>query len=428
MLPSEVINSVILICIMLLLSAFFSGMEIAFLSRNRLREEIDRKQNGVFNFIAHIFEKHSGQYITTILVGNNICLVIYSLYMSIMLRSVFELVGWNGLSASSGSAVLVETVISTVVILFTGEFLPKSIVKNNPNFYYRFLSPIIYVFYLLLYPIALLTMYISYGILQLFGRRPVGDTLDYSFNREDLINLVDSGNDMADQQLEDEEIKLFQNALDFADLRVRDCMVSRVDVEAVDINTSIEELTKRFVDSKFSRIFVWQESIDSILGYVNSKSLFTNPTTIQQVMMPVEYVAETLPLQTLLQNFIKRKSGVAVVIDEFGGTAGIISIEDVLEQIFGDIEDEHDVQERVEKQVGEGEYVLSCRLDVEYLNERYGFDIEESDEYDTLAGYIIYNYDGIPAAGTELSTSKLDIKILRTARTRVDLARVKVRM
>lgn len=413
---------------MLLLSAFFSGMEIAFLSRNRLREEIDRKQNGVFNFIAHIFEKHSGQYITTILVGNNICLVIYSLYMSIMLRSVFELVGWNGLSASSGSAVLVETVISTVVILFTGEFLPKSIVKNNPNFYYRFLSPIIYVFYLLLYPIALLTTYISYGILQLFGRRPVGDTLDYSFNREDLINLVDSGNDMADQQLEDEEIKLFQNALDFADLRVRDCMVSRVDVEAVDINTSIEELTKRFVDSKFSRIFVWQESIDSILGYVNSKSLFTNPTTIQQVMMPVEYVAETLPLQTLLQNFIKRKSSVAVVIDEFGGTAGIISIEDVLEQIFGDIEDEHDVQERVEKQVGEGEYVLSCRLDVEYLNERYGFDIEESDEYDTLAGYIIYNYDGIPAAGTELSTSKLDIKILRTARTRVDLARVKVRM
>ena len=161
MLPSEVINSVILICIMLLLSAFFSGMEIAFLSRNRLREEIDRKQNGVFNFIAHIFEKHSGQYITTILVGNNICLVIYSLYMSIMLRSVFELVGWNGLSASSGSAVLVETVISTVVILFTGEFLPKSIVKNNPNFYYRFLSPIIYVFYLLLYPIALLTTYIS---------------------------------------------------------------------------------------------------------------------------------------------------------------------------------------------------------------------------------------------------------------------------
>lgn len=427
MLSSELINSVILICVMLLLSAFFSGMEIAFLSRNRLREEIDRKQNGLFDFIAHIFEKHPGQYITTILVGNNICLVIYSLYMSIMLHVVFDLVGWESLTASSGSSVLIETIISTIVILFTGEFLPKSIVKNNPNFYYRFLSPVLYLFYLLLYPIALLTTYISYGILRLFGRKPVGDSINYSFNREDLIHLVDSGSDAIDQQTDDEEIKLFQNALDFADLRVRDCMVSRVDVEAVDINTSIAELTDRFVDSKFSRIFVWRDSIDRILGYVNSKSLFTNPSSIEQVMMKVEYVAETLPLQTLLQNFIKRKSSVAVVIDEFGGTAGIISIEDVLEQIFGEIEDEHDVQERIEKQVGEDEYVLSCRLDVEYLNERYGFDIEESDEYDTLAGYIIYNYDGIPTAGTTLSTDKLEIKILRTARTRVDLARVKVR-
>ncbi len=422
---SELLNSLILICIMLLMSAFFSGMEIAFLSRNRLREEIDRKQNGVFDFIAHIFEKHPGQYITTILVGNNICLVIYSLYMSIMLHLVFDLVGWESM-AKSGS-VLLETIISTVIILFTGEFLPKSIVKNNPNFYYRFFSPILYVLYLLLYPIALLTTYISYGILRLFGRKPTKDTLDYTFNRDDLINLVDSNSDAADQQEEDEEIKLFQNALDFADLRVRDCMVSRVDVEAVDINTTIEELTKRFVDSKFSRIFVWRDSIDSILGYVNSKSLFTNPTSIEQVMMKVEYVSETQPLQTLLQNFIKHKSSVAVVIDEFGGTAGIISIEDVLEQIFGEIEDEHDVQEMVEKQVGEGEYVLSCRLDVDYLNERYGFGIEESEEYDTLAGYIIYNYEGIPSAGTSFSTDKLDIKVLRTARTRVDLARVKVR-
>ena len=421
---SELLNSLILICVMLLMSAFFSGMEIAFLSRNRLREEIDRKQNGVFDFVARIFEKHPGQYITTILVGNNICLVIYSLYMSIMLHLVFDLVGWDGL-AQSGS-VLLETIISTVIILFTGEFLPKSIVKNNPNFYYRFFSPVLYVLYLLLYPIAILTTYISYGILRVFGRKPQGDTLDYTFNREDLINLVDAS-DAAENDEEDEEIKLFQNALDFADLRVRDCMVSRVDVEAVDVNTSIEELTRRFVESKFSRIFVWQDSIDNILGYVNSKSLFTNPTSIEQVMMKVEYVAETQPLQTTLQNFIKHKSSVAVVIDEFGGTAGIISIEDALEQIFGEIEDEHDVQESVEKQVGEGEYVLSCRLDVDYLNERYDFGIEESEEYDTLAGYIIYNYEGIPSAGTTFSTDKLDIKILRAAHTRVDLARVKLR-
>ena len=419
---TELINSLILICIMLLMSAFFSGMEIAFLSKNRLREEIDRKQNHMFDFIAQLFERHPGQYITTILVGNNICLVIYSLYMSIMLRMVASFCGWENM-AQSGSVIL-ETVLSTVVILFCGEFLPKSIVKNNPNFYYRFFSPIIYLFYLILYPIALFTTFISYGILRIFGRKTSGATIDYTFNREDLVDLVDG--DIVDPQQEDEEeIKLFQNALDFADLRVRDCMISRVDVEAVEINTSIEELTRRFVETKFSRIFVWRESIDDIVGYVNSKSLFTCPESIEQVMMKVECVAETLPLQTLLQNFIKHKSSIAVVIDEFGGTAGIISMEDVLEQIFGDIEDEHDVQDVVEKQVGDDEYVFSCRLEVEYLNERYDLGIDESDEYDTLAGFIICNYDGIPTSGTEILTEKFAIKVLRTTRTRVELARIK---
>ena len=419
---TDLINSVILICIMLLLSAFFSGMEIAFLSKNRLREEIDRKQSGIFNFVAHIFEKHPGQYITTILVGNNICLVIYSLYMSLLLRMLARFVGWDGMA--EGGSVMLETIVSTIVILFCGEFMPKSIVKKNSNFYYQLFSPVLYLFYLLLYPIAILTTLISYAILRLFGRKNTGAEIDYTFNREDLVNLVD-GDDVELQEEDEEEIKLFQNALDFADLRVRDCMVSRVDVEAVDVETSIEDLTARFVESKFSRIFVWRESIDSIIGYVNSKSLFNNPKTIEEVLMKVDYVAETLPLQTLLQTFIKRKSSVAVVIDEFGGTAGIISMEDVLEQIFGEIEDEHDVQESVEKQVGEGEYVLSCRLDVEYLNEHYDLGIEESDEYDTLAGYILYNYDGIPSAGTIISTDSLEIKVLRSTRSRIELARVR---
>ena len=409
---------------MLILSAFFSGMEIAFLSKNRLREEIDRKQSTIFDFLARIFEKSPGQYITTILVGNNICLVIYSLYMSLLLRLLASVVDWQSM-ATSGS-VLLETVVSTVVILFCGEFLPKSIFKKNPNFYYRYLSPILYLFYLLLYPIAILTTLISYGILRLFGRRVKSGAMGYTFNREDLVNLVD-GETVEPQEEDEEEIKLFQNALDFVDLRVRDCMISRVDVEAVDVNTSIAELTERFVESKYSRIFVWQDSIDSIIGYVNSKSLFTSPKTIREVMIDVDCVAETLPLQTLLQNFIKRKSSIAVVIDEFGGTAGIISLEDVLEQIFGDIEDEHDEERTIEKQVGDREYVLSCRLEVEYLNQEYDFEIEESEEYDTLAGYIINNYDGIPTSGTVIVTDKLEIKVLRTTRTRVELARVKVR-
>lgn len=409
---------------MLLMSAFFSGMEIAFLSKNRLREEIDRKQSPMFDFIAQLFERHSGQYITTILVGNNICLVVYSLYMSLMLRMVAAAVGWE--SVATEGSVLLETVISTIVILFGGEFLPKSIFKNNPNFYYKLFSPVIYVFYLILYPIALLTTFISYGILRLFGRKIEGGVMDYTFNREDLVDLVD-GETVEPQQEDEEDIKLFQNALDFADLRVRDCMISRVDVEAVDINTTIEDLTQRFVETKYSRIFVWRDSIDSIVGYVNSKSLFNKPSSVEQVVMQVDYVAETLPLQTLLQNFIKRKSSVAVVVDEFGGTAGIISMEDVLEQIFGEIEDEHDVSDDVEKQVGPSEYVLSCRLDVEYLNEQYDLEIEESDEYDTLAGYIIYAHDGIPSSGTVVLTEKHEIKVLRTTRTRLELARVKKR-
>lgn len=418
---AELINSIILICIMLLMSAFFSGMEIAFLSKNRLREEIDRKQSNAFDFVAHLFERHPGQYITTILVGNNICLVIYSLYMSLLLRALASIAGWDSIAV--GGSVLFETIVSTVVILFCGEYMPKSIVKKNPNFYYRFFYPIIYIFYLLLYPIALFTTFISYAILRLFGRTNQAATMDYTFNREDLVNLVD-GEAVEAQQEDEEEIRLFQNALDFADLRVRDCMVSRVDVEAVDIDSSIEHLTERFVESKYSRIFVWRESIDNIVGYVNSKSLFNKPQSIAEVLMKVDCVAETLPLQTLLQNFIKRKQNIAVVIDEFGGTAGIISMEDVLEQIFGDIEDEHDVQETIEKQVGDGEYVFSCRLEVDYLNECYDLDIEESDEYDTLAGYILYNYEGIPAAGAIINAGKLEIKILRTTRARVDLARV----
>ncbi len=421
---ADLIHSLIIICVMLILSAFSSGMEIAFLSKNRLREEIDRKQSPMFDFIAQLFERQSGQYITTILVGNNICLVIYSLYMSIVLRFLASLAGWE--SMTSSGAVLFETIVSTIIILFCGEFIPKSIIKNNPNFYYKIFSPVLYCFYLFLYPLAILTTAMSYGILRLFGRKHSSSESDYTFNREDLVNLVD-GESVELQQEDEDEIKLFQNALDFADLRVRDCMVSRVDVEAVDINVSIEELTRRFVESKYSRIFVWRDTIDTIVGYVNSKSLFNNPTCVEDVLMQVDYVAETMPLQLLLQHFIKRKASVAVVLDEFGGTAGIISMEDVLEQIFGDIEDEHDVPEGIEKRVGENEYVLSCRLEVEYLNERYNLDIEESDEYDTLAGYIIATYDGIPSSGTIIEAGGLEIKVLRTTRTRVELARVKKR-
>lgn len=416
------LHSILLILLTLLFSAFFSGMEIAFTSKNRLKLELDRKQSRLFDRIASIFERHQGQYITTILVGNNIALVLYSLYMSILLRTLFSLAGWESM-ATEGS-VLIETAVSTILIIFMGEFIPKSIFKNNPNFYYRTFAPLIYLIYLVLYPIARLTTLLSQGILHLLGHKTKPDAPIASFNHDDLAALLNANTEP--QEDPDNELKLFQNALDFADQRVRDCMVPRIDVEAVDIDeTTIEELVERFVESKYSRLFVYRNNLDNIIGYVNLKSLFLAPKSVEEVMMKVDFVPETMPLQALLQTFIRNHSNIAVVIDEFGGTAGIISMEDVLEEIFGEIEDEHDEAEEIEKQVGDEEFVLSCRLEVEYLNEKYNLEIEESKEYDTLAGLIIYHYEGIPTAGQTLVIGKLQIRILRTTRSRLELARVK---
>ena len=296
--------SVILILVMLLLSAFFSGMEIAFVSKNRLKLEIDRKQSGLLDFVAKVFERHPGQYITSILVGNNIALVVYSLYMSSLLRALAALAGWD--AVAQGGSVLAETLISTVVIIFVAEYLPKSIVKGNPNFYYRAFAPLLFVFYILLYPIVWLTTVVSYVILRLFGCRMKRQAPAADFNRTDLESLIEGSTEV--QHDEENEIKLFQNALDFADLRVRDCMVPRIDVEAVELSTSVEELTRRFVESKYSRIFVWEGSIDNIVGYVNSKSLFRQPADLRKVLMTAYFVPETMPLQALLEHFIKHRS------------------------------------------------------------------------------------------------------------------------
>lgn len=409
------LGTVIIIAVMLMFSAFFSGMEIAFLGRNRLREEIDRKQNPMFNYIADIFARNSDNYITTILVGNNIALVIYSMSMSMLLVELFDM-----------ENALAQTIISTIIILFVGEYIPKSVVRRNANFYYSLLSPIIYLFYIILYPITRLSTLISYGLIRLTGRRVEHREEPTEFNRNDLASLVEDENVEVNDE-EEEDIRLFQNALDFADLRVRDCMVQRVDVEAVDLeSTTIAELTERFVETKFSRIFVWHDSIDNIIGYVNSKSLFEQPKTISDIIIKTIYVAETMPLQDMLETFTKRRASIAVVIDEFGGTAGIISLEDVLEQIFGEIEDEHDVQELIERSTGENEWLFSARHEVEYLNEEYSLGIPESDEYDTLAGYIIAEHGGIPSEGEMLHNELFSIKIISRKQSRLDVVSVRL--
>ena len=409
------LSIVITIAVMLMFSAFFSGMEIAFLGRNRLREEIDRKQNPMFNYIAEIFARNSDNYITTILVGNNIALVIYSMSMSMLLVELFDM-----------DNALAQTIVSTIIILFVGEYIPKSVVRRNANFYYTLLSPVIYLFFIILYPITRLSTLISYGLIRLTGRRVEHREEPTEFNRNDLASLVEDENVEVNDE-EEEDIRLFQNALDFADLRVRDCMVQRVDVEAVDLeSTTIAELTERFVETKFSRIFVWHDSIDNIIGYVNSKSLFEQPKTISDIIIKTIYVAETMPLQDMLETFTKRRASIAVVIDEFGGTAGIISLEDVLEQIFGEIEDEHDVQELIERSTGENEWLFSARHEVEYLNEEYSLGIPESDEYDTLAGYIIAEHGGIPSEGEMLHNEQFSIKIISRKQSRLDVVSVRL--
>ncbi len=412
---------ILMIALMLLLSGFFSGMEIAFLSKNRLKLEIDRKQSPMFDYIANIFSHNPGQYITTILVGNNIALVIYSLLMSQLIQWCMTRMGWG-----SGGSVMLETMISTLVIIFVAEFLPKSIFRSNPNFYYKFFAPVIYAFYLLLYPLAIFTTMLSHTLLRLMGKRVSEEGSSVGFDHRDLASLIETGGSVESSSDGENEIRLFQNALDFVDLRVRDSMTPRVDIEAVDIESAtIADITERFAQTKYSRLFVWRGSIDNIVGYVNSKSLFHSPQSVEEILMKVNFVPETMPLNALMQSLMKYKSNIAVVIDEFGGTAGVISLEDVLEQIFGEIEDEHDEHEMIEREVGDGEYVFSSRQEVRYLNEHYDLGIEESDEYDTLGGYIIYKYVGIPAAGEKLHIGSHEIKILRTTRSRIELVRVK---
>ena len=412
---------IVVIFVSVIASAFFSGMEIAFLSSNKLKLEIDRKQSRMFSSITGLFSRHPGQYITTLLVGNNIALVIYSLNMSVLIRYVMHLAGWT-----IGSSFFLETIIPTIIIIFLAEFIPKAVVKLNPNFYYRHFAVAVYVCYVVFYPISKFSTYLSFLILRLCGLQVRRDHVSSKFDRVDLANLLEEATENDDMVDKGNDIKLFQNALDFSDLRVRDCMVPRIEIEAIDINSGIGDLQKIFVDTSFSRILVYDGSIDNVVGYVNSKSLFTRPGSIREIVKEIDYVPETLPTQKMLSIFIRKRRSIAVVIDEFGGTAGMVTIEDVLEEIFGEIEDEYDSQDMLEKMISDKEYLLSGRLEVYYLNDKYNLDIPESDEYETLAGYIIYHYKDIPSQGENIVIDNKEIHIVRTSASKIELVRLKV--
>ena len=410
--------SVILIC--LLLSAFFSGMEIAFLTSNKLRIEIDKSKKGVTQALIDLFISHSGMYITTLLVGNNVVMVIYGIFMSDLLVKQFEF-----LHLSIGVELFVETLVSTLIILVFAEFLPKTVSRLRSNLFLKLFSVPVFLFYLLFFPLSYFSVWLGGWLLRIFTGRKLGhEEPNRAFGKVDLNNLIEEGEVNARQEEEMHEIKLFRNALDFSEVKLRECIVPRPDVVALSIDSSIEELTQLFIDTGLSRILIYKESIDDIIGYVHISTLFKDPPTIAKALSRVLIVPETMSAQRLLNLFIRDQKSVAVVVDEFGITAGIVTIEDIMEEIFGEIEDEHDHLNLKEVMISEQEYIFSGRLEVDYLNEKYHLDLEEREEYETLAGLVLYFNQSIPQEGETIVVNNLTFKILSVKNARIEEIKV----
>lgn len=410
--------SVILIC--LLLSAFFSGMEIAFLTSNKLRIEIDKSKKGVTQALIDLFISHSGMYITTLLVGNNVVMVIYGIFMSDLLVKQFEF-----LHLSIGVELFVETLVSTLIILVFAEFLPKTVFRLRSNLFLKLFSVPVFLFYLLFFPLSYFSVWLGGWLLRIFTGRKLGHKEpNRAFGKVDLNNLIEEGEVNARQEEEMHEIKLFRNALDFSEVKLRECIVPRPDAVALSIDSSIEELTQLFIDTGLSRILIYKESIDDIIGYVHISTLFKDPPTIAKALSRVLIVPETMSAQRLLNLFIRDQKSVAVVVDEFGITAGIVTIEDIMEEIFGEIEDEHDHLNLKEVMISEQEYIFSGRLEVDYLNEKYHLDLEEREEYETLAGLVLYFNQSIPQEGETIVVNNLTFKILSVKNARIEEIKV----
>ncbi len=410
---------IIPILVSILFSAFFSGMEIAFVTSNKLRIEIDRKQEKFLSGIVSFFTKNPAKFIATMLVGNNIALVIYGMTFAILLEDpVRKLTGSN----SEATIMLIQTLVSTLIILLTAEFLPKTLFRLNPNNSLRLLSVPTLIFYVLLYPVTILTIgFSNFTIRYLLRVRPDNRTREPVFSKIDLDHFLTTVQPEQETGTEKtEELKIFKNALEFSGLKVRDCMIPRTDVTALEENASVEDLVQRFVDTGLSRILIYGDTIDNVIGYVNSKDLFRKPASIKTHLKPIQIVPETLPVNRLLTGFIKDGKGIALVVDEFGGTSGVITTEDIIEEIFGEIEDEHDTSDLVERQLDEHRFLLSGRHEIDYLNEKYLLSIPESEEYDTLAGYIIYHYESIPEKNTSVLLDNFLITITDVSSNRIE--------
>ncbi|WP_273389501.1 hemolysin family protein [Barnesiella viscericola] len=415
-------NWIAIIIIALLFSAFFSGMEIAFVSSNKVRAELDMKQKGLLSRILSLFYGNEEQFISTMLVGNNIALVIYGMGMAALLEPVIALV-WN----QEAFVVLMQTLLSTLLILFVGEFMPKTIFRIDPNATMRFFAPLVWLIYVVLYPISKFTSLVSKWLMRLGGVK-IEHHANALMSKIELDSFIQKSIEERDSQATVEpEMKIFQNALDFSNIHLRDCMIPRTELVAVDIDeVTDEELLHTFVSTGISKVLVYRESIDNILGYIHSSEMFRQHDDWRKSIRPAVFAPESMLANKLMRNLMQQKKSLAIVVDEFGGTAGLVTLEDLVEEIFGDIEDEHDTQNLVARRVGENEYEFSGRMEIGRINEEFGLDIPESDDYQTIAGYILYHYQTLPRLGETVEIKNYRFTILRRKATKIELVRMKI--
>ena len=402
-----------IIIISILLSAFFSGMEIAYVSSNKLKLELDKQSN---SFVSSMLQKllHSpSRFIATMLVGNNISLVIYGICMAKILEPKIEV-----FTQSPFLVLLIQTLVSTLLILVSAEFLPKAFFRLNPN---RFLkagvAPLAF-FYYSLAPIVSITLYLSKKGLRLLGMALVEDSP--VFGKIDLEEYLKLHIDDIENKNLDVEVHILQNALDFSNVKVRECMLPRTEIVAIEVSKPIEELRDIFIKTKLSKVLIYQDNIDKIIGYAHSNEMFKSPKNIKSILIPIPYVPESMLAIDMLELFIKKRKGVAVVVDEFGGTSGMLTVEDVVEEILGDIEDEHDNENELEKQLNETTYKFSARLEIDYLNDKYHFDLPKSEEYETLGGLLISYLEEIPEKNTEISIGDYQFLIEEVSNNKID--------
>lgn len=403
-------------------SAFFSGMEIAFVSINRMLAEMDKERNSITQRRLSVFLSHPNNFVSTMLVGNNIALVIYG----ILISRLFNATIFSGFTEEV--QVPANTILSTIIVLFTGEFLPKTLFKSNPNRMMSLFAIPAYICYIVLWPISRFATWLSRILLRIVGVKVEKSKTDEVFTKIDLDHLVQSSIDNARSNEEiEEEVKIFQNALDFVDTKVRDCMIPRTEVNAVEDNCSIEKLKQMFIESGNSKIIVYHDDIDHIVGYIHSSEMFRNYTgNWTEHIRKMPFVPETMAAKKLMQIFLQQKKSLGVVVDEFGGTSGIVSLEDIVEEIFGDIEDEHDNTKYVAKQVGENEYLLSARLEIDKVNDMFDLELPESDEYMTIGGLILHEYESFPKINEVVKTEKYEFKIIKNTMTKIELVRLTV--